>query len=441
MYLTNARILTMDAALTEYDRGWICIEGDRITGLGAGDAPGAGLDMGGDLIMPGMINNHAHLAMSLFRGLGEDVDDRLIRYILPLERALVTAEVVEVGTALSTLELIRGGVTTVADMYYFEDRVGAVLDCAGLRGVLGQTLANFDAPDHKNMDEGFARIEALHDQYKDHPRLTASPAPHAPYSTGLEVMARVAEWNAGYDLPVQMHLAETKPELQWARETYGLSTVEVTDKACLLNSNLVAAHLMYPSEADMDLLAERGVHGAYNARSNGKAGRGIAPITELRARGMSVGLATDGPMSGNMLDLFSQFAPAAMFQKIAQQTRGAMPCTDIVAMSTSEAAKTLGKEDQIGSLEVGKQADLIRISLDDPRQQPIYDIYSTLVFATLPTDVQATMVAGTWLMRDRKVLSMDAPKVMSDAKQMANRFKARIVEIDRVQAEGNGANG
>lgn len=431
--LTNARILTMDGALTEYDRGWVQLSGDRIEALGDGSPPdGPAEDMGGDLIMPGMVNPHCHMPMTLFRGLAEDVDDRLFRYILPLEGRLVTPEMVEIGARLAALELIRGGVTTVADMYYFEDRIGAVLDRSGLRGVVGQTLMNIPTPDQATADEGFARLDALADLYRDHPRITASAAPHAPYSTGPEVMARVAEWSAAHPgLPVQMHLAETREELAWAQENCDCSTVEAADRAGLLNSRLVAAHVMYPSDSDMDLLAARGVHVAYNARSNGKAGRGIAPITALRARGIKVGIATDGPMSGNTLDLFSQLAPAAMFQKIAGGSRKPLSCRDVIGMATIEGAATLRMADRIGSLEPGKQADLIRISLEDPRLHPIYDIYSTLNFATMPGDVRATMVAGRWLMRDRQVLTLDGAKALADALQMAQRFKAEIVEIDR----------
>ncbi|MGR3804700.1 amidohydrolase family protein [Marinibacterium profundimaris] len=435
--LANARILPMDAGMREIGRGWIALDDGRIVSLGEGDAPsdlGAVQDMGGDLLMPGMVNTHAHLPMTLFRGLGEDVDDRLFRYILPLERALVTAEVVEIGTALAAVETIRGGVTTVADMYYFEDRVGSVLDRAGLRGVVGQTLANFEAPDHGSMDEGFARLDALADLYADHPRITASAAPHAPYSTDLAVMTRVAQWSADHPgLPVQMHLAETQAELDWAQKTHGCTTVEVSDRAGLLTPALVAAHVMYPGEADIALLADRGVGVAHNARSNGKAGRGIAPVTALRAAGVSVGLATDGPMSGNTLDLFAQMAPAAMFQKIAGGSRKPLPCVDVLRMGTIEAARVLGMDDRIGSLEPGKQADLIRISLDDPRLHPIYDLTSALVFAALPSDVRGTMVAGHWLMEDRQLTTMDADKALADALQVAQRFRARIEEIDRTK--------
>ena len=437
--LVDARILTMDAQAREIGRGWVALSGERIAALGQGDAPAAlaGLpaeDMAGDLLMPGMVNPHAHLAMTLFRGLGEDVDDRLFRYILPLERALVTAEVVEAGTRLAAVETIRAGVTTVADMYYFEDRVGAVLDAAGLRGVVGQTLADFDAPDHDTMDEGFARLDALADLYRDHPRITASAAPHAPYSTDLAVMSRVAQWAADHPgLPVQMHLAETHAELDWAQKTHGCTTVEVTDRAGLLGPALVAAHVMYPTEGDIALLAERGVGVAHNARSNGKAGRGIAPVTALRASDVPVGLATDGPMSGNTLDLFAQMAPASMFQKIAGGSRKPLPCIDVLRMATIEGARVLGMDDRIGSIEPGKQADLVRISLDDPRLHPIYDLASALVFAALPTDVRATMVAGRWLMQDRRLTGLDADKALADALQVATSFKARIAEIDRTK--------
>lgn len=434
--LANARILTIDGQMSEIECGWIAIENDIITAMGVGDAPidrGPIEDMQGDLIMPGMVNPHCHMPMALFRGLAEDVDNRLFRYILPLERALVTADVVEVGARLAALELIRGGVTTIADMYYFEDRIGAVLDQVGLRGIIGQTLANFATPDHSTFDEGFERLNALTDMFADHPRIDASAAPHAPYSTGLEIMERVAEWSADHPaLPVQMHLAETEAELEWAQKTHACTTVEVADRAGILTPSLVAAHVVYPTDADIDLLAARSVNVAYNARSNGKAGRPIAPITALRDRGINVGIATDGPMSGNTLDLFSQFGPAAMFQKIAGNSRAILPCSDLIRMATIEGAATLGKADHIGSLEIGKQADLIRISLDDPRLHPIYDIYSMLIFATLPSDVVATMVAGKWLMQDRKVQTIDTDKTLSDALQVARKFKAKIVEINKL---------
>lgn len=430
---TNALILPCTLRMPVIDRGWLRVEGDRIVALGAGDPPDAAgaIDLDGDVLMPGMVNPHSHLAMSLFRGLGEDVDDRLYRYILPLEREFVTPHMVRVGTALSALELIQGGVTTVADMYYFETEVAQVLDRAGLRAVVGQTLADFSPPDHRNFDEGFARVAELVDGWRRHPRITPSIAPHAPYSTGRAVMERVATWAEAHpDLPIQMHVAETGPENDWAARQ-GLTPVRAVAQAGLLRRGLVAAHCLHVSPADIALMAEAGVGVAHNARANGKGGRGIAPVVALRAAGIPVGISTDGPMSGNTLDLFSQFAPVSMFQKLAGGSRGPMPAAEVIAMATLEGARVLGLHARVGSLEPGKQADMIRVSLAAPRLHPIYDIYAALVFSAMAPDVADVMVAGKWLMRGRVVQTMEAAQVMADAAQVAGRFRGRMAQIDR----------
>jgi len=432
---TNACLLPCTPDMPVIDHGWLLVEGEAIAALGDGaapDVPGAEVvDLGGDVLMPGMVNPHSHLAMSLFRGLGEDVDDRLYRYILPLEREFVSPDMVRAGTGLSALELIQGGVTTVADMYYFETVVAEVLDSAGLRGVVGQTLADFDPPDHRDFDEGFARVEELMDRYRDHPRITPGIAPHAPYSTGMAVMERVAAWaeaNPGY--PVQIHLAETGPETDWAAGL-GLSPVQAVAQAGLLRPGLVAAHCLHVSGDDIALMASSGVGVAHNARANGKGGRGIAPVTAMRAAGIPVGISTDGPMSGNTLDLFAQFAPVSMFQKIAGGSRKPMPAVEVIRMATLEGARVLGLHRHIGSLEPGKQADLIRVSLAAPRLHPVYDIYAALVFSAIAPDVADVMVAGRWLMRGRQVLSVDPAKAMRDAAKVAGQFRGRMAEIDR----------
>jgi 5-methylthioadenosine/S-adenosylhomocysteine deaminase len=371
----------------------------------------------------------------LFRGLGEDVDDRLFRYVLPLERRAITARTVRIGSALAALEMIRAGVTTVADMYYFEEEVGRVIDRAGMRGVVGQTLADFDPPDAKSFDDAFARTEALADEFAGHARVTASIAPHAPYSMDIPGMARVAEWSARRpEVPVQMHLAEMVSETDWAAKTHHCSPVETVHRAGLLKPGLICAHCLFVSEADMALMAEARVGVAHNARSNAKAGRGIAPVEAMRARGIPVGIATDGPMSGNTLDLFSQFAPVSMFAKLAGQSRKPMPAREVIRMATSEAARVLGMEASIGSLEPGKQADLIRISLADPRLLPVWDPYATLVFATMPSDVTDVLCTGAWLMRDRQVLTLDPAATLADALQVAGEFGAVVAEIDRTRA-------
>jgi cytosine/adenosine deaminase-related metal-dependent hydrolase len=433
--IKNACLLPIDGSMSVIEDGWIRIEGSTIRALGSGKPPqGEGaetVDVNGDVIMPGMVNPHAHLAMTLFRGLGEDVDDRLFRYVLPMERKFVTREMARVGTLLGALESIEAGVTTIADMYYYETEVGRALDAAGLRGVVGQTLATFDPPDHKTMDEGFALVEELVSEFSGHDRIVPSIAPHAPYSTDIEVMARVARWaEANPEVPVQIHLAEMDSEMEWCRKTHGLRPVAVVEKAGLLMPGLIAAHCLHIDPFEIERMARADVRVAHNARSNAKAGRGIAPIEAMRAAGIKVGIATDGPMSGNTLDLFSQFGPVAMFQKLLGHSRKPMPAAQVIRMATLEGAEVLGLDTRIGSLEPGKQADLIRIDLSAPRLQPVYDIYATLVFSGMPADVQDVMVGGRWIMRGRKVESLERKKILRDAGQIATAFKAEMARID-----------
>jgi len=433
--LTNAWLLTIDDAMTEHQSGWLRIDGTTITALGSGTPPtieGAEvIDCGGDIVMPGMVNAHSHMGMSVFRGLGEDVDDRLYRYILPLERKFVSPDMVRVGTALSALEMIQGGVTTVADMYYFETEAGRVAAQSGLRAIVGQTLADFAPPDHKDFDEGFARIEELVAEFAGHPLVTPSIAPHAPYSTGLKVMERIAQWSADHpDVPVQMHLAESTLEVQWALDNHGKSTVAVTRDAGLLKPNLICAHCLQLDDADITMMSEHQVCAVTNPRSNGKAGRGIAPVEKLRNAGIPTGIGSDGAMSGNTLDLFSQFAPVSMFAKLLAGSRKPLPAADVIRMATIEGARALSLNLKTGSLKAGKQADLIRVSLAAPRLHPIYDAYSMLVFAAMPSDVTDSMVAGRWLMRDRQVQTLDSIKTVRDAVQIAKEFKAEMARID-----------
>jgi len=403
--------------------------------LGGGPAPDiAGaeiLDCDDDIVMPGMVNAHCHMAMSLFRGLGEDVDDRLYRYILPLERTFVSPEMVRAGSALSALEMIQGGVTTVADMYYFETEVGDVCAEAGLRAIVGQTLADFSPPDHRDFDEGFARVEDLVDRFAGHPLVTPSIAPHAPYSTGLKTMARIAEWSDAHpNVPVQIHLAESTLEVKWAQETHGKSSVAVTQESGLLKPNLICAHCLQLDDDDILMMSVEQVCVVTNPRSNGKAGRGISPVEKLRNAGLPRGIGSDGAMSGNTLDLFSQFAPVSMFAKLLAGSRRPLPAVEVIQMATIEGARALSLNLKTGSLEPGKQADLIRVSTKSSRMQPMYDPYSALVFAAMPTDVTHTMVAGRWLMRNRQVQTLEPARIMSDANQIARQFKGEMARLD-----------
>ena len=284
--IRNATLLPCTPGMPVIDGGHVTVAGEVIVSAGSGPGPDAAeiLEAGGDIVMPGMVNPHAHLPITLFRGLGEDVDDHLFRYVLPMERKFVTPEMVRAGTALAAWESIRAGVTPVADMYYFEAEVGRVLGAAGLRGVVVQTLAEFDPPDHATMDEWWALVEALAGEFRGHPRIAPSIAPNAPYSTDIPVLRRVADWADTHPgVPVQIHLADMASEMDWASRTHGCRPVEVVDRAGLLRDGLIAAHCLYLDEAEIARLAEAGVHVAHNARSNAKASRGIAPVEAMRA--------------------------------------------------------------------------------------------------------------------------------------------------------------
>ena len=433
----NARVLTMNDNFEEFEKGWLAILDKEIQGRGVGDTHDAFsqfddvIDAGGDLIMPGMVNTHCHMPMTVFRGLGEDVDERLFRYLLPLEREAVTPDVVRIGAQLAAVEMILGGVTTTADMYYYEQEVGRVIDASGMRGIVGQSLADFDAPDHMSFDEGFALTDDLRDEFQGNDRVMASIAPHAPYSTGPAIMERVARYATDYpDIRVQMHLAEMKSEMKWCADHHNCRPVGLADKSGLLKPGAIMAHCLELTPDEIVVLAERGVGVAHNARSNAKAGRGIAPVEAMRNSGVPVGLATDGPMSGNALDIIAQMAPASMFAKLLGGSRKCLPARDIIAMATIEGAKVLGLSGTIGSLDAGKKADVIRVSLQEPRMNPIYDIYASLVFSANASDVRDVMIDGKWVVTGREVVTIEAPKAISDANQIAAMFRSKMARID-----------
>ena len=430
----GALVLTVDDAMRVHAPGHVLIDGDRVAKVGPGPGPRGRADIviecGGDIVMPAMVNPHAHLPMTLFRGLGEDVDDRLRRYVLPLERRLVSPAMVRAGAALGALETIRAGIGAVADMYYFEEEVGRVLDAAGLRGVVGQTVADFDPPDHATPEEGMARFERLHAEFGGHPRITASLAPHAPYSTGPDVLRRCAELRDRTGAPVQIHLAEMRSEMEWAAREHGTRPVELVARAGLLEDGLIAAHCLYVEEDEIARMARAGVRVAHCARSNAKAGRGIAPVAAMRAAGMAVGIATDGPMSGNGLDLFAQMGVASMLQKIAGGSRGPMPAREAVRMATRGGAEVLGLGGGIGALEEGGRADLIRLDVSGPHMRPLHDPYAALVFSAGASDVCDLVVDGRTLMRDRRVLTMDCDAVVAQAEAVAAAMRRETARID-----------
>jgi len=431
LIVTNGYVVTMNEGHEIVERGAVVVRDGRIVAVGPADiaarfTAAKVVDARGAIVMPGMVNTHTHVSMTVFRGLGDDVPDRLRKLIFPLEKALVDRELVYWGGLHGMIEMVEGGVTTFADMYYFEDEVARAAKAIGLRGVLGETIVDFAAPDAPDPYGGFAYARRFIEQWRGDPLLTPALAPHAPYSLDAERLRRVAREAEELDVPVLMHVAETTEEVGTLRRERNQSPVEYLDELGLLTRRLVAAHCIFVSESDVDRLAARETGVAHAIVANIKSARGVAPALDMFRKGVRVGLASDGPMSGNTLDIIGQLGYVAKLHKLDKRDRNVMPARDVVEMATRGGARALHLEDRIGSLEVGKLADLIVIDRESPRMVPFYDVYSSLVYAAVPTDVRTTIVHGQVVMEDRVVRTVDVPQVRSRVRAIGERVKAAV---------------
>lgn len=433
LIVTNGYLVTMNLQREIVERGAVVVRDARIIAVGGVEladrfVADKVIDARGAIVMPGMINTHTHVSMSVFRGLGDDVPDRLRKLIFPLEKALVDRELVYWGGLHGMVEMVEGGVTTFADMYYFEDEVARAAKAIGLRGVLGQTIVDFPAPDAPEPYGGFAYARTFIEQYRHDPLVTPALAPHAPYSLDVERLRRVAREAEELDVPVLMHVAEMPDEVEILRKQRNQSPVEYLDELGLLNRRLVAAHCIFVSPADIGLLASRDVGVAHAMVANIKSAKGVSPALDMFGKGVRVGLATDGPMSGNTLDIIGQLGYVAKLHKLEKRDRNVMPAADVVEMATRGGARALHLEDRIGSLEVGKLADLVVIDRDSPRMVPFYDVYSALVYAAVPSDVRTTIVHGRAVMEDRVVRTVEVSEVMARVRAIGERISAAVAQ-------------
>jgi 5-methylthioadenosine/S-adenosylhomocysteine deaminase len=377
------------------------------------------------ILAPGLINTHTHAAMSLFRGVANDLalDDWLNRFIFPAEARNVDREFVRWGTRLALLEMALSGTTTFADMYYFEDTVAEETKAAGMRGVLGQTVIGFPAPDFKTSDEQLRAAAAFLDRYSTDALITPAIAPHAIYTTPDETLKAARALADRHKMPLLIHLAETEKEFDDARAQRGKTPVETLDALGVLTGWTVAAHAVWLTEADIATLARRGTGIAHNPGSNMMLSSGIAPIGKLLAAGVNVGLGTDGPAgSNNDFDLLEEADLAAKLQKLSSPT--ALTAQQAFAMATIGGARALGMDQSIGSLAAGKLADVISIRIDGPRAVPMYDPYAQLVYALKGSDVGDVMVNGRWVVRNRVPLRLNATAILAKARE----YQARIAK-------------
>ena len=435
LIVSGGIVVTMDGARAIIRDGGVAVRGDSIVAVGPREEiereyqSAQRIDAHGGLILPGFINGHTHVPMTLFRGLHDDVtlNDWLYKYIFPAEAKNVNEEFVRWGTRLAAAEQIRSGVTTFADMYYFEDAVAEETKAAGMRGVLGETFIDFPAPDNKSEAEMLAYTEKFLKRWQGDALIQAAPAPHSIYTCSKKTLQDAAALARKYHAPILLHVSEMKKEWEDSEKTNGMSPVAYLESIGLLGPDLVAAHCIFVDAADRKLLAERGVGCVHNPSSNMMIASGVSPVPEMRAAGVAVGLGTDGPAgSNNDLDLMEEIDLAAKLAKISKMDPLALNAKSVVEMATIDGARALHMEKQIGSLEPGKKADVILISLDEPNAVPMYDVYAQIAYALKGSDVETVIIGGRVVMRERKLLTIDEPKVLEKAREYGKSVKASL---------------
>jgi len=439
LVVTNATIVTMNAARDVIDNGVVAVNGDTIAFIGTAADFQAGakravarqtIDAKGKLIMPGLINGHTHIPMVLMRGLIDDVtlDDWLRKYIFPAEARNVNEEFVRWGSRLALAEMIRSGTTTFADMYYFEDAEAEETKAAGLRGVLGETWIDFPAPDNKTNAEMAAYTEKYLKKWQGDPMIHAAVAPHSIYTCSEKTLREAAAMARKYHAPILIHVAEMRKELVDSLEKNGATPVQYLERIDVLGPDVLAAHCIWTDYSDMKILADRQVGCVHNPSSNMMLASGVAPVVDQRAAGVRVGLGTDGPAgSNNDLDMMEEMDLAAKLQKIYRVDPRALGAKGALEMATIEGARALHMEKEIGSLETGKKADFVVLNLNLPSAVPMFDVYSQIVYALKASEVETVVVGGNTVMKDGKVLTVDEAKAIAKAgeygKQVASSLK------------------
>jgi len=435
LIISGGTIVTMEGHRTIYSDGAVAVVGDVIAAIGPRTEVERAyharqtIDATGKLVLPGFINGHTHVPMTLFRGLHDDVtlDDWLHKYIFPAEAKNVNEEFVRWGTRLAAAEQIRSGITTFADMYYFEDAVAEETKAAGIRGVLGETFLDFPAPDNKSEAAMLAYTEKFLQKWQGDALIHAAAATHSIYTCSAKTLQDASSLARKYHAPILIHVAEMQKELDDSEKQNGTSPVQYLERLGILGDDVVAAHCIYVDGPDRKTLAEKRVGCVHNPSSNMMLASGVSPVPELRAAGVAVGLGTDGPAgSNNDLDLMEEMDLAAKLAKLTKMNPLALNAPAVVEMATIEGARALHMDKEIGSLEKGKKADLVLISLDEPNAVPMYDIYAQLAYALKASNVETVVIGGRVVMRDHKLLTVDEAAAMAKARDYKKRIAASL---------------
>jgi 5-methylthioadenosine/S-adenosylhomocysteine deaminase len=441
LLLTNAHILTMDDQFTVHAPGSVAVRGGEIVGIGdigTEYEPLDTVDCRGRVVLPGLVNAHTHAPMTLLRGLADDLrlDVWLMGYMMPVEREFVRPDFVGLGTKLACAEMIRSGTTCFADMYYFEEAVAEATAAAGLRALCAQTVLKFPAPDAPSFEDALLRARDFITRWVGHALIVPGVAPHAPYTCTTEILRSCAELACEFDVPLHTHLAETSLEVEQSRREHGMSVVPWARKQRLFDARVLAAHCVHVDEGEIRALKDAGAGVAHNPTSNLKLGSGVAPVAKMLDAGVAVGIGTDGTASNNDLDMFEEMRLAALLAKGISGDPTALPARQALAMATRIGARAVHLGDITGSLEPGKRADLIVVDLDQPHNVPRFGrdpnaIYAQLVYAGKASDVVDVMCNGRWLMRDRRLLTLDEHELRSAAGDIARRIDAFLIQREQ----------
>lgn len=435
--LINAIVLTMDEKLTQYDPGAVAVKDDSIVAVGfEADlkkeySAKEVVDCNGKILMPGLVNAHTHVPMTLVRGLADDLrlDVWLMGYMLPVERQFVSPEFVRLGTLIACAEQIRSGVTTFNDMYYFEDDIAQATADAGMRAVCGESIMKYPAPDAPSYDDSLAYAREFIKKWKGHPLIIPAIAPHAPYSTNPEIIRACVDLAKEFDVPLHIHISETAFEVENMRNEQGMPVIPYVKKLGLFEAKVIAAHCVHIDTGEIRTLQHANAGVSHNPSSNLKLASGFAPVAKMLAEGLNVGIGTDGPASNNDLDMFEEVRLASFVAKAASNDPTVLPAATTLTMATRLGARALHLGDITGSLEPGKRADLILVDTNPLHNTPRFkrdpqNAYAQLVYASKSTDVTDVMVNGKWLMRDHKLLTIDEKQLIDQARELAVKIDA-----------------
>ncbi len=444
LILTNAIVLTMDDKFNLFEPGAVAVKDDCIVAVGlAADITEAysateTIDCCRQVLMPGLINAHTHVPMTLLRGLADDLrlDVWLLGYMMPVEKEFVSSDFVQLGTKLACIEQIRSGITCFNDMYYFEEDVALATAEAGMRAVCGQTVLKWPAPDAQSYEESLEEAREFIQRWKGHELIVPAVSPHAPYTCTEEILKATAALAVEFDVPLHTHLAETAIEVDNSNHEHGMPVIPYVKKHNLFNAKVIAAHCVHIDEGEIRTLHQYKAGVSHNPSSNLKLASGFAPVSKMLEVGLNVGIGTDGPASNNDLDMFEEVRLASFIAKATTGDPTKLPAKEALAMATRIGAQAIHLGEVTGSIQPGLRADLIMVNINPLHNAPRFrrdpdGIYAQLIYASKSTDVTDVMVNGQWLMRKGQLLTLNESELLSRAKDYARRIDTFLAKREQ----------